>query len=101
MITGNIGQSMRFILGAGAVCAMVACAQDPWLQPVQQPATTRDACEEASDYAHRAAAAKDEKVRAGLQRIADSKSRECADKTTNVSAGPNTPSNAGSTGASQ
>jgi hypothetical protein len=99
MITGNIGHSMRFVLGAGAVWALVACAQDPWMVPVQS-AATKDPCDEANDYGRRAAAADNAQVKLGLQRIADTKSRECAAKSTGVTAGPNAPSNPGSTGAS-
>jgi hypothetical protein len=99
MITRHIGQSMRFILGAVAACALVACAENAFLQPVQ-PAAAKDACEEAAEYSRRAAAANDEKVRAGLQKIADTKSHDCAAKTS-VSAGHNQPSASASDSTSQ
>jgi hypothetical protein len=89
MFPRNIGQSTRFILGAVSACALVACTQDAFLMRV--PATpTKDACEEAAEYGRRAAAADDDRVKAGLQRIADSKSRECAAKT-GVSDAPSVP----------
>jgi hypothetical protein len=79
MILRHSGQSMRFILGAMSVGAIVACTQDPWLEPVQ-PVPTRDVCDEAAEYSRRAAAAHTEQVRTALQRIADTKSGKCAAK---------------------
>jgi hypothetical protein len=73
----NLGRSMRFILGAASACALVACAENTIPAPVQ-PAATRNVCDEAKDYRGRAAAADSAGVRAALQRIADSKSHECA-----------------------
>jgi hypothetical protein len=99
MIKQNLGQSMRFILGAVSAGALVACAQEAVPAPAH-PAATKDVCDEAAEYARRAAAAEGEQVRAALQRIADSKSRECASKTT-VSLGPSEPSSPAAASASK
>jgi hypothetical protein len=98
MITRSLEQSMRFILGAVSTCALFACAQTAVPSPVH-PAATRDICDEAAEYGRRAAAAEGEQVRAALQRIADTKSRECAAKTS-VSLGPTAPSSSASASAS-
>jgi hypothetical protein len=81
---------MRFILRAVSACALVACAQNVLPSPAQ-PAAVKDVCDEAAEYGRRAAAAEGAEVRAALQRIADTKSRECAAKTS-VSLGPDAPS---------
>lgn len=99
MIIRNHGQSMRFILGAMSACALVACAETAVPAPVH-PAATKDACDEAAEYGRRAAAAEGEQVRAALQRIADTKSRECAAKTS-VSLGPSAPSSSASASATK
>jgi hypothetical protein len=98
MMMRNIGRSMRFIWGAVSACGLVACAQTAVPSPVQ-PAATKDACDEAADYGRRAAAAEGEQVKAALQRIADTKSHECAAKTS-VSLGPSAPSSSASAAAS-
>jgi hypothetical protein len=90
MIIRNLGQSMRFISCAVASCALVACAQTA-VPPPAHPAATKDVCDEAAEYGRRAAAAEGEQVKAALQRIADTKSRECAARTS-VSLGPSAPS---------
>jgi hypothetical protein len=93
MVMRNLGQSMRFILGAVSACALVACAES--VVPSVQPAATKDVCDEAAEYGRRAAAAEGEQVRAALQRIADTKSRACAAKAS-VGLGPSAPSSSAS-----
>jgi hypothetical protein len=75
-----MSQSTPFILGAALACALVACAENTVPSRVQSPATG-DVCDEAAEYGRRAAAAYGSQVRAALQRIADTKTRECAAKT--------------------
>jgi hypothetical protein len=72
---------MRIIQGAVTECALDACAENA-IPPPDQPAAARTACDEATEYSRRAAAADSAQVRAALQRLADSKSRECAATTT-------------------
>jgi hypothetical protein len=98
MITQSLKQSMRFVSGALSACALIACAQTAVPSPVH-PAARKDVCDEAAEYGRRAAAAEGEQVRAALQRIADTKSRECAAKTS-VSLGPTAPSSSASASAS-
>jgi hypothetical protein len=90
---------MRLVLGAAAAFALVACSQDAFVTRVPTPAA-KDPCDEAAEYGRRAAAANEARAKAGLQKIADSKSRECAAKT-GESAGPSAPSNPASSGASE
>jgi hypothetical protein len=99
MMMRNLGQSMRFVLGVMSACALVACAETSVPSPAH-PAATKDACDEAADYGRRAAAAEGEQVKAALQRIADTKSRECAAKTS-VSLGPTAPSSSASASATK
>jgi hypothetical protein len=90
MTMRNQWQSLRFILRGVSAFALVACAQNAVSSPAQ-PAAAKDVCDEATEYGRRAAAAEGAEVRAALQRIADTKSRECAAKTS-VSLGPSAPS---------
>jgi hypothetical protein len=99
MILRNGEQSLRFILSVMSACTLVACSQDAFVTRVPTP-PAKDPCVEAADYGRRAAAANDANVKAGLQRIADSRSRECAAKT-GETAGPSAPSNPASSGASE
>jgi hypothetical protein len=99
MMMRNLGQSMRLVLGAMSACTLVACAATAVPPPVH-PAATKDACDEAAEYSRRAAAAEGEQVKAALQRIADTKSRECAARTS-VSLGPTAPSSSASASATK
>jgi hypothetical protein len=94
MNTWNIGQSARLILGAVSACALVACAESAVPAHAEHPAIT-NVCDEAAEYDRRAAAAYSAEVRAALRRIADTKSRECAAKTS-VTLGPGAPSSSAS-----
>jgi hypothetical protein len=81
MRTSKMGQSLRLVMTAASACALVACVENA-VPPSQVPRpATKDVCEEATEYGRRVAAADSEQVRAALQRIANTKSRECAAKT--------------------
>jgi hypothetical protein len=75
----NVWQSARFVVGALLVCGLGACAENA-APPRVEAAAHKDVCEEAADYTRRAAQY-DGAVRAALQKIASTKSRECAAKT--------------------
>jgi hypothetical protein len=100
MTIRNLGQSMRIILSALSAGALIACAQEAVPAPTQ-PVATKDACDEATDYAHRAGEAPGPQVKEALQRIADTKQQECAAKTNVSRLVPGAPSASGAPAASQ
>jgi hypothetical protein len=69
---------------ASAACGSLGAAGEP-SAPTVARATAHDPCDEASTYQRRAQEA-DGEVRAALQRIAESKSQECAASSKNAPA---------------
>jgi hypothetical protein len=88
----NAWQPVRFLIGAllgWSAFGLGACTENLGSARVV-PAAIKDVCDEAVEYARRTEQA-DGRVKVALQRIADTKSRECKARTSS-GLGPDSPS---------